>query len=110
MVDTPMGPVQSGRTTYTRVVAAVRVVDARAPWLLQAVTIVLAVVLYGGRRPDQLSHPMVWAEETVILGKWLNGHAEALVDPVAGQSVLISSWLVSLSGSISVRVHAGRAV
>ena len=103
MVDTPMGLVQSGRTTYTRVVAAVRVVDARAPWLLQAVTIVLAVVLYGGRRPDQLSHPMVWAEETVILGKWLNGHAEALVDPVAGQSVLISSWLVSLSGSISVR-------
>ena len=103
MADTPMGPVQSGRTTYTRVVAAVRVVDARAPWLLQVVTIVLAIVLYGGRRPDQLSHPMVWAEETVILGKWLNGHAEALVDPVAGQSVLISSWLVSLSGSISVR-------
>ena len=48
MVDTPMGLVQSGRTTYTRVVAAVRVIDARAPWLLQAVTIVLAVVLYGG--------------------------------------------------------------
>lgn len=103
MADTPMGTVQSGRTAYMRVMVAGRTVDARVPWLLQAVTIVLAVVLYGGRRPDQLSHPMVWAEEAVILGKWLNGQAGALVDPVAGQSVLISSWLVSLSGSISVR-------
>ena len=68
MADTPMGTVQSGRTTYTRVMVAGRTVDARVPWLLQAVTIVLAVVLYGGRRPDQLSHPMVWAEEAVILG------------------------------------------
>ena len=77
--------------------------DRRAPWLLPAATIVVAVALYAFRRPDQLSHPMVWAEETVILGKWLNGQASALIDPVAGQSVLISSWLVSLAGSISVR-------
>jgi hypothetical protein len=46
---------------------------------------------------------MVWAEETVILGRWFTSHSSALVDPVAGQSVLVSSWLVSLAGAISLR-------
>ena len=83
--------------------AALGRLDRRRPWLFPAITFVAAIVLYARRRPDQLAHPMVWAEETVILGRWFTSHSSALVDPVAGQSVLVSSWLVSLAGAISLR-------
>ncbi len=38
--------------------------------LLFGGTIILTVLLYLGRRPDQLIAPMVWAEKTMILGRW----------------------------------------
>ncbi len=47
-------------------------VGNKSPLLLSG-TIILAVLLYLGRRPDQLIAPMVWAEETAILGRWYGG-------------------------------------
>ncbi len=75
-------------------------VGDKSPLLLGG-TIILAVLLYLGRRPDQLIAPMVWAEETVILGRWYGGQYSAIIDPVAGQLVVVSSMLVSLAGALS---------
>jgi hypothetical protein len=83
-----------------RIANAIRLHPMWATWT----TVLVGLVLWVFRRPDQLSNPWVWAEEGVILSKlYSDGFLEAVFAPTSGYIFLPTSFSVALAGEISFR-------
>src|SRR3954447_18698361 len=76
--------------------------------LLRRSDVRLVIAVLGGclliwvlRRPGQVSHPYVWAEESFIVRRYLEDGWAAALSPVQGYLVLPTSFFVTLGSAIS---------
>lgn len=64
-------------------------------------TIVLCLTIWVLRRPAQLMRPYLWAEESVVLGAWLEHGWSAAVAPLAGYFAFPSSILITTAAALA---------
>src|SRR5689334_5447567 len=65
----------------------------------------LTVLLLWLRRPDQFSHPYIWAEESWLLQRYAEWGLAGLAQPVNGIEIGVSKLIALLSFKISI-LHA----
>lgn len=70
--------------------------------LIEVCSIVgLCVVVWVWRRPEQLSRPYVWVEESTILRNFVADGWAAALEPIQGYLILPATVLVTLAAEIS---------
>jgi hypothetical protein len=70
--------------------------------LIEVVSIVaMCIVIWVWRRPEQLTRPYVWVEDSHILRNYLQDGWTASLEPVQGYLILPTTFLVTLSAEIS---------
>ena len=71
----------------------------RAALAFSLVIATLAVLIW--RRPDQFRSPMMWAEESIILGQYAERGWASIVEPIQGYHILAARLMTMAAYQLS---------
>lgn len=64
-------------------------------------TLAVCLVVWVARRPGQLVRPYVWAEESVVLQRWIDNGMSGAFEPVSGYMIMPVHVLLPAAGWLS---------
>jgi len=101
MVSTGTHETEQGSTTPAAAGGGVRPLPSRRSMRVGLLVLFGCLAIWVWRRPEQAMHPYLWAEESVIVGRFLDAGWIGALHPLSGYMILPTTLLLPLAATVS---------